>query len=448
MSVQLPLPFKDRIEKQLGKKAADFFNALENPKPVSIRLNQKKYAGPLSADRVLWSSNGYYLTERPSFTLDPLFHAGAYYVQEASSMFLEQAINRIINPDEAIKVLDLCASPGGKSTHLLSLLNNESLLISNEVINTRLGPLQENISKWGYSNVVTTNLDPKSFNSLQGYFDIVLIDAPCSGEGLFRKDPKAIQEWSEINAANCVLRQKRIIQDVLPCIKPGGYLVYSTCTYNPEENINQIDKIIREHDFKSIPIPLTPEWNITEASMNKALGYQFYPNNTRGEGFFLAIVQNQQCENRELKKCKSLKQYKGDIINANSYLEKPELFNLLEPFPNEICFLAENLIPEIEQLMGYLPVKKIGTKLGEIKGKDFIPHHDLALSNDKSGKIPCINLDKTNALQYLRRNQFDYNADQQAWHLAQYKGLGLGWVNITSGRANNKLPMNLRIRNL
>ncbi|HMG14925.1 MAG TPA: hypothetical protein VK590_05740, partial [Saprospiraceae bacterium] len=204
----------------------------------------------------------------------------------------------------------------------------------------------------------------------------------------------------------------------------------------------------REHDFKSIPIPLTPEWNITEASMNKALGYQFYPNNTRGEGFFLAIVQNQQCENRELKKCKSLKQYKGDIINANSYLEKPELFNLLEPFPNEICFLAENLIPEIEQLMGYLPVKKIGTKLGEIKGKDFIPHHDLALSNDKSGKIPCINLDKTNALQYLRRNQFDYNADQQAWHLAQYKGLGLGWVNITSGRANNKLPMNLRIRNL
>ncbi len=448
MPLQLPDLFISRMQQQLGNEATDFFNALDTAIPVSIRKNPAKYNHPLSDDPVLWTSLGYNLAERPSYTLDPLFHAGAYYVQEASSMFIEQAILQIVKSDDSLIVLDLCASPGGKTTHLLSLLNSHSLLISNEAINTRLGPLQENISKWGYSNVITTNLDPKAFSSLTGFFDIVLIDAPCSGEGLFRKDPKAIQEWSVSNAANCVLRQNRIIHEVLSCIKPGGYLIYSTCTYNPEENINHIEKIIAEHDFQAINIPLNHSWGITELSSNKAMGYQFYPHKAKGEGFFLSVLQNRQTNKTQLKKYKRLNHFKADKTLLESSLQKPELFSLLEPFPNEICFINSSLVPTIEQLMGYIPVKKIATKLAEIKGKDIILHHDLALSIDRSSSILFISLDKSNALQYLRRNNFEYKSDHPGWHLVCYEGLGLGWVNITSGRANNKLPMQLRIRNL
>lgn len=447
MHNSLPDSFVNRIQNQLGKEASLFIEALEAPTPVSIRINPAKGLISKSNDPVLWAENGYYLEERPSYTLDPKFHSGAYYVQEASSMFLEQAFKTIRKDSEILTVLDLCASPGGKSTHLLSLMAAEGILISNEVIGTRLGPLQENISKWGYSNVITTNLDPKAFSSLTGFFDLVLIDAPCSGEGLFRKDPKAIQEWSEMNANNCVLRQNRIIQDVIPSVKPGGYIIYSTCTYNPEENINQLKKLIAEHNFEALYIPLDPRWGIQEFREEGAIGYQFFPHKTKGEGFFLAILRNKDADIKKLKKSKQLPVYKGDNKYKN-WLEDPATFEIFEAFPNELSFINKDLFPTIEQVLAYIPVKKIGTKLGEIKGRDFIPHHDLALSVDRSKTIPVINLDILNALQYLRRDHFEYNTHQQGWHLVQFEGHGIGWVNITSGRANNKLPMNLRIRNL
>lgn len=447
MHNSLPESFVNRIQQQLGKEANSFIEALDSPTPVSIRINPAKGFSVNSSDPVLWTKNGFYLRERPSYTLDPIFHAGAYYVQEASSMFLEQAFMVISKESEMHTVLDLCASPGGKSTHLLSLMNAKGLLISNEVIGTRLGPLQENISKWGYSNVITTNLDPKAFSPLTGFFDLVLIDAPCSGEGLFRKDPKAIQEWSEMNANNCVLRQNRIIQDVISSVKPGGYIIYSTCTYNPEENINQIEKVITEHNFEALNIPLDPNWGIQEYRAEKAIGYQFYPHKTKGEGFFLALLRNKDTGITKLKKSKQLPVYKADSKYKN-WLEDQTTFELFEAFPNELSFINKDLFPLIGQILAYIPVKKIGTKLGEIKGKDFIPHHDLALSIDRSNAIPVVILDKLNALQYLRRDHFNYDTDQHGWHLVQFEGQGIGWVNITSGRANNKLPMNLRIRNL
>ena len=199
---------------------------------VSIRINPKKITYPPypDAEKIPWSSTGYYLPQRPSFTLDPFFHAGAYYVQEASGMFLEQCIQQTSDLSSPLKILDLCAAPGGKSTLIQSLISRESLLVSNEVIKTRVGVLIENISKWGDENVIVTNNDPRDFSRLENYFDVVVVDAPCSGSGLFRRDPGAIDEWSTDAVETCCMRQQRILSDAYGCLKQRGILIYSTCS--------------------------------------------------------------------------------------------------------------------------------------------------------------------------------------------------------------------------
>jgi len=234
--IQFPPAFEQRMRPHLDKSWEEFEQAHQQFPPVSIRFNPKKAHSPIDLTIIPWTSHGYYLGERPSFTLDPLFHAGSYYVQEASSMFLEQAFLQAVDRTKPINVLDLCAAPGGKSTHLLSLMNKESLLVTNEVIRSRASTLAENIQKWGYDNVAVTNNDPQDFKRLSGFFDVIVVDAPCSGEGLFRKDPGAMGQWSTDNVALCARRQQRILNDVWPALKEGGILIYSTCTYNELEN--------------------------------------------------------------------------------------------------------------------------------------------------------------------------------------------------------------------
>src|SRR5436190_23182745 len=215
---------------------------------TSIRINPfKSSAEKLIHDSRLtihenipWCEHGYYLKERPSFTFDPLFHAGCYYVQEASSMFLEQALKQTVDLSKPLRVLDLCAAPGGKSTHIQSLISPGSLLVSNEVIKSRCNILKDNIIKWGCNNVVVTNNDPKDFARLENYFDVIVVDAPCSGSGLFRRDEEAIGEWSENNVQLCSQRQQRIIADVWPALKKEGILIYSTCSYSKDEDENII----------------------------------------------------------------------------------------------------------------------------------------------------------------------------------------------------------------
>jgi 16S rRNA C967 or C1407 C5-methylase (RsmB/RsmF family) len=292
--MQLPENFIRRITIDLKGEAQPFFQAMENEVPVSIRVNQSKNYHPENLQNVAWCNTGFYLPERPVFTLDPLFHAGAYYVQEASSMFLEQALKQSVDLELPLKVLDLCAAPGGKSTHLASLLSRDSLLVSNEVIRTRAKILAENITKWGNPNVVATNNDPADFQRLPGFFDVVVVDAPCSGEGLFRKDPNAMYEWSEDNVALCASRQRRIVADVWDALKPGGHLVYSTCTYNRMENEDNLEWM--ENEMGAIPLSLeiTSFPEITKD--NNLAGYHFYPHKTHGEGFFIAVLKKPEGE--------------------------------------------------------------------------------------------------------------------------------------------------------
>ncbi len=255
--MQLPSSFIKSIEQSPGFDKEAFEKVHESGGQItSVRINPAKICNKQlaisnelcgltnnqssiinnAAEKLLWSSNGFYLQQRPSFTLDPLFHAGAYYVQEASSMFLEEALKQTVDLSQSIKVLDLCAAPGGKSTLIQSVINDTSLLVSNEVIKTRVNVLSENITKWGAANVIVTNNDAKDFQRLPDYFDVIVVDAPCSGSGLFRKDPDAIREWSEQNVQLCSQRQQRILADVLPALKDDGVLIYSTCSYSQEED--------------------------------------------------------------------------------------------------------------------------------------------------------------------------------------------------------------------
>jgi 16S rRNA C967 or C1407 C5-methylase (RsmB/RsmF family) len=269
-----PSAFEKRMRQQLGPAWDLFKVAHRNPAPVSIRINPRKGSRFSSLETVPWSGLGRYLPQRPVFTLDPLFHGGAYYVQEASSMFLEQVLSQVADLRMPLRILDLSAAPGGKSTHVLSLISDESLLVSNEVIRSRASVLAENIQKWGYANCLVTNNDPADFAALPGFFDVIIVDAPCSGEGLFRKDKISMTEWSQDNVAICASRQKRILHDIWPSLKENGVLIYSTCTYSESENETNLLEFSRACKCDFIRVSTDPSWNITEVKNEKAIAYR------------------------------------------------------------------------------------------------------------------------------------------------------------------------------
>jgi 16S rRNA C967 or C1407 C5-methylase (RsmB/RsmF family) len=286
-----PEAFKKRISGQHYLNADTLLQALGLPSPVSIRLNLVKWSNvPENGDRVPWCSEGWYLESRPSFTSDPLFHSGCYYPQEASGMILEEAFKQAVRQVENIRVLDLCGAPGGKSTHLSTIIGNNGVLISNEVIRPRASILAENLTKWGAANAIVTHNDPSAFSRLEGYFDVAVIDAPCSGEGMFR-DQEIVKEWSEANTALCTERQKRILSEVWPSIKEKGILIYSTCTFNPGENEENLKWLLEKHTGTSIGLNISMFPGITEINYQGIKGYGFYPDKIRGEGFFIAVVQ-------------------------------------------------------------------------------------------------------------------------------------------------------------
>ena len=297
----LPKEFLESLQNSKGfdKIAFEQVHASEE-QVVSVRLNQKKEFKIQNSifnilGQVPWAEHGYYLAERPSFTFDPLFHAGCYYVQEASSMFLEQALKQTVDLSKPIKVLDLCAAPGGKSTHLLSLISKESLLVSNDVIRSRVNILNDNIVKWGCANVVVTNNDPKDFQKLENYFDVIVVDAPCSGSGLFRRDPDAMDEWSLNNVALCSQRQQRILADVMPSLKARGVLIFSTCSYSEEEDEAIVDWLKKELIINNEELIIDPGWGIIASGG----GYRFWPDKVKGEGFFISCFRKNGVEGPE-----------------------------------------------------------------------------------------------------------------------------------------------------
>jgi 16S rRNA C967 or C1407 C5-methylase (RsmB/RsmF family)/NOL1/NOP2/fmu family ribosome biogenesis protein len=394
---------------------------------------------------VPWCPQGRYLHNRPSFTLDPTFHAGAYYVQEASSMFLWHALQQAIGEAGKHKVLDLCAAPGGKST-LLAAYFPDGLVVANEVIKPRVAVLVENSTKWGAGNVIVTNNDPVHFQSLPGYFDVMMVDAPCSGSGLFRKDPEAVAEWSEANVQLCSQRQQRILADVLPALKDDGILIYSTCSYSAAEDEDIADWLVGEMKMKSLPLHVPQDWDIvtTSSPLHHASGYRFYPDKARGEGFYLAAFQRKTTpENRRMKGQVLLVPKKQEIQFLSALMPLPVHLSMFKQ-ATAIRAIPGQWMNDLGILANYLYIKKAGTEIGSIKGKDAIPAHELALSLLPLGHFPTVELKKEDALQYLRRKHIEVTAPK-GWNLVRYNGLPLGWMKVLPNRINNYYPAEWRI---
>jgi 16S rRNA C967 or C1407 C5-methylase (RsmB/RsmF family)/NOL1/NOP2/fmu family ribosome biogenesis protein len=441
----LPQDFTNRIKQQFADSALDFFASLNRDSSLSIRINREKIGDiELNLPKVPWCETGYYLNQRPNFTIDPWFQAGAYYVQEPSSMFLWHIFSVLFSENTPETVLDLCAAPGGKSTLLASFFPQETFIMANEVVQSRAGILTENIDKWGADNVVVTNSDPRIFSRLPNFFDVCLVDAPCSGEGLFRKDPASVEQWSVDNANLCAQRQKRILMDVWDSIKPGGIVLYSTCTFNPAENEENMAWLATQHDAECVEIPTKPEWGIECIEFQGIKGYRFAYHRVQGEGFFVAVVRKLSGSGSELK---SKKQGLGNPIPKNlkpkleSWVTRGHQFLL-----NDSIFNVTFNPRYLSAVLGNVNIVRAGCKIATVIRDDMKPTHFLALSNSLNvNAFRKIELDNEQVNLFLRRENFRLGEPETGLYLATWKAMPVGFVNHLGNRVNTSLPQEYRI---
>jgi tRNA and rRNA cytosine-C5-methylases len=442
-----PERFIQRIQQQQYIDSERLLKALESEAPVSVRVNRSKWHdSPAGAVPVPWCSDGVYLKKRPKYTLDPLLHAGCYYPQEASGMFLGEVFKQTVQDYKGIKVLDLCGAPGGKATHFSMLIEKKGMLIANEVIRSRASILAENITKWGLSNAIVTQNDPAVFGTLSGFFDMILVDAPCSGEGMFR-DAVAVNEWSVENGTHCSERQKRILMDVWPALRENGILVYSTCTFNPGENEENIKWFISKQEAESVKLDISQFQDITEINYGGIYGYGFYPGKISGEGLFISVLRKtgkqgvisertkKSSDNRITKEERSVA-LNWTLFNPDSLIKTGETI-ISFPGSREDYNLLSKKLMMISQ----------GTRIFTKKQSKFLPSHELAMSVFlKRDVFPSIDLELLDALAYLHRENIGPGSSVKGWNLISYRGALLGLVNNIGNRLNNYYPVEWRIR--
>lgn len=460
----LPDSFVLSARESLGEDvAARLFAAVEAGESVTaVRANLAKIPAEALAghfkdsepEPVPWCTEAFYLKHRPVFALDPWFHAGAYYVQDASSMFVASLVKGLKGGaaaggeavPQSLRILDLCAAPGGKSTSVASLLSDNDLLVSNEVISSRATVLAENMTKWGCPNAVVTSSDPSAFAAVPGFFDIMLTDVPCSGEGMFRKDAGAVGEWSADNVALCASRQRRIVSDVWPALKCGGYLIYSTCTFNHFENDDNVEWICAEFGAEVVPVDSVAD-TVCTGALKTRCGLQFVPGTTRGEGLFVALLRKNGTavaarrkpdrQGRGAKKCDC--RQLGDGFNSyNVTTSSGE--QIIKGYPAA-------LEADIRFLEGALRVIRSGIAAATVKGKDLIPSAALALSTALAAEAyPSAEMDLEQALAYLRLQPVTIPDAPRGFVLLRYKGVAQGFVKNLGNRCNNLFPAAWRLR--
>lgn len=512
----LPDSFIALMEESVGIEAVNAIKQrmCKSERLTSIRINPFKLGGEITVNSILngllnscdnskiavsggnnsntsvkWSKNAYYFAERPKFTLDPLFHAGAYYVQEASSMYIDvvgEAIERVYPNffSNELKVLDLCAAPGGKSTHLSTLINDNSILVANEVIKSRSVILADNIAKWGRANIIVTNNDPKEFSKVQEAFHLIVVDAPCSGEGMFTKDIAVVDEWSLENVNLCSLRQQRILSDVWGALKPGGFIVYSTCTYNHFENDDNVKYIVEELGAEVISLDDFTKYGAIKTQMG---GAQFVPGLVEGEGQFVALLRKSGCQesdslflesasfnaatiSKESKKRESKrenlkvnskdKRRGGDDRGGSNYTIKklPKIDGLVIEQKGEFLKgYPVHLERVIKFFESRLKVVLSGIAVANIKGKDFAPHADFALWQGVREILQCgrelpmgivaLEVSREQAIDFLAKEPLVFSDVPKGYLMLNYSGLPLGFVKNLGNRTNSLLPMARRIRN-
>ena len=448
--------FRKYLEEAIGSgNALVAFSAFDSPASVSVRKNPFKEGMCPEGREVPWCRHGRILPQRPQFTLDPHFHAGAYYVQDSSSMFVGHAFRELLKSMDMpsgrpVRVLDLCAAPGGKTTDIAASLReaygDRFLLVSNEVMKARAGVLADNVALWGDPNVVVTSDDPSAFAALPGFFDIIVADVPCSGEGMFRKDEEAQRQWSEDNVALCAARQKRIVADVWPALATGGVFVYSTCTFNVYENDGNVRWIADELGAE----PLYQEDDLKPGNgvLKTELGYSLVPGHVEGEGQYCsALKKTSDIEFRQVRA-------KAQRPSAVKPAPLPKGLEKLVGVPVRIRQRGETVIavPEVvaADLMLVEPALHVlasGCALGTLKGSTLVPDADLALSMIlATDAFPYADVDRETALAFLHRDAITLPDAPKGYVTIKYAGLPLGFVKNLGNRCNSLHPQSRRIR--
>lgn len=443
--------FVSYLIEAIGESKADVaLKAMAEPPSVSIRLNPYKKINEEKGERtsqsktpVPWSPYGFILSERPCFTTDPSFHSGAYYVQDSSAMFAGHLFRSIISSlpkiERPLRVLDLCAAPGGKTTDLAASLReafgDSFILVANEISSQRAAVLSYNLARWGEPNVVVTSVDPGAFASMEGFFDIIIADVPCSGEGMFRKDKEALRQWSKDNVALCSARQRRITADVWPALAEGGIFIYSTCTFNKYENDCNVDWISKELGADVLEAQAS-----YEGLFKTENGVCLIPGSVPGEGQYCAALRKTGAAFFKLKN------HRPKILARNENILS--LFRskmILKEKGGTIIAVPEIIASEVAALSGLRPIME-GTAAGTLKGRDLVPHADLALCILLGEAFPRAEVDKETALAFLHKDAIALPEKNKGLWLICYGGLPLGFVKNLGNRCNNLLPQHRRIR--
>ncbi len=450
-----PEAFLQQLARQLDSKEREaLLTALNEEPPVSIRFNPYKMASKPEGHGVPWNRYGFYLSERPLFTLDPLLHAGVYYVQEASSMFVEYLYRETIGDRQGVRLLDLCAAPGGKTTLYSTLAGAEGIVVANEVIRNRATILADNVRRWGIGNVAVTSNDTSRFAALGNLFDVVAVDAPCSGEGMFRKNPTARREWSPENVSLCAARQKRILSDAWEALKPGGILIYSTCTFNRAEDEEQIAWLAANFDCE--PADITPppaEWGIETGETEGIRTFRFWPHRVHGEGFFATAIRKAEGKHRS-KLPKTAREPiaelpKNEVRILGRWVGQPDYMHFAGIGDLRYGFYEAGY-DFVKTLAGPLNMLYSGVCMGKLFGGTLRPDHALALFHDLSREpVHEAEVTEENALDYLRKQELhDLSPLTEGLNLLSYQGVPLGWAKRIGARINSLLPNGMRIVNV
>lgn len=453
--------FIAEMHSQFGEHIASrLIEALDTQPSVSVRLNPKKTTSVADlfpdAKPVAWAENGFYLPERPQFAKMPEWHAGAFYVQDASSMFIGHVIKYLISDNQPVKLLDLCAAPGGKTTGALDVLPEGSVCVANELMPARAAILKENLLKWGASDTFVTSTNAQKFGKLTEVFDIIIADVPCSGEGMMRKDDEARRQWSEGLVNQCAALQREIADEAVKALKPGGHLIYSTCTFNRREDENNVRYLIDTYGLESIEIPISSDWEILPSLDDDIHAYRFLPGFTEGEGLFLTVLRKPEEASpsgskprRDKKQKNTIKPYKPLKINPSDWLKQHSgPFTVYEKEGHLFALSTDGADMLAQLVAAGIGLLSAGVQLSEVKGKDLIPKAPLAWSEALADEaFPAVELTEQQALDYLHRDAVTLSPEApKGFVIAAYRGLRLGFLKNLGNRANNLFPQEYRLR--
>ena len=443
--MNLPEAFVNRLKTQFPDQWELMIPAYDREIQTSILKHPKKFKHTsFVGETVPWNALGMLLKERPKFTLDPHYHAGAYYSQEANSMLIghlfQQAIQEIENP----AVIDLCAAPGGKSLIYSTLLGEKGVLVANEVIPQRLSILRENLDKWGIPNVFTLGMYPNKIPFTHA-FDVVAVDVPCSGEGLFRKQVDYRGEWKESFAQSCAVRQYEILQEAVRLLKPGGYLLYSTCTFAPEENEDMLQYLSDEFQLENIPVEMNKEWNVDVVKSTSGEGYRMLPHNTPGEGFFCTLLKKPEGQSEKTRfkpNMKIVPLNAKERATVNAFIREDVALVKNE---KGLVFLdtLQHTFKDLWRAM--LPNANAGALVGEFMKDKFIPGQGIANTGVEADSVKKLELSYEDVIRYLKKEVIQVEAEA-GFVLVTFEQQNIGWGKVVGTRLNNNYPNEWRIR--